>query len=149
MQEYLVIYDAACGACSDFKRALDFLDVQGRIGFLSLGEAERIGLLDSVPPAARFRSFHLALPSGRVLSGGRAIPYLIRPLPSGRIVSKLISLIPFGPRLLDTLYAASARYISARACSKSSIKSSGSSIPTESRTSVSGMPVLVLSSGES
>src|SRR5580704_16952139 len=56
---YTIAYDAGCGPCTKFRRAIEFLDTHGAIDFVSLPEANEMGLLDAIPERLRFRSFHL------------------------------------------------------------------------------------------
>jgi len=111
-----VIYDADCGACSNFRKVLEFLDPREDLEFLSLAEAEESGILDSVPLAVRFRTFHLILPSGQTKSGAQALPDLIRQMPSGRIGSSLIAFAPLGPKSLAFLYTTLSRLHNAGSC---------------------------------
>src|SRR5579875_138134 len=100
-ERYHLVYDADCTLCSRFKRVVDFLDKYEKLDYVSLREAEACGLLDSIPNGRRHSSFHLVSPKGKVTSGSQAIPELVRLLPSGTIVSFLISHFPKAERILN------------------------------------------------
>ena len=98
---FVVAYDASCGPCSTFKRALELLGGRGRLRFVPLDRAERSGLLDSVEESSRYSSFHLLrLGSGgagaeAVWSGAEAILPLAGVLhPVGAAASRLARRVP-------------------------------------------------------
>ena len=110
------MYDADCGPCTRFKRLVDFLDSYQRIGFTSLTEADGEGILDTVPALLRHRSYHLISPAGEVLSGAKAIPALVGLLPTGSLVSKLITRAPGGLRATGFVYAVLSRLHDTGSC---------------------------------
>ena len=89
--KYHLAYDADCGPCRRFKEMVDFMDPRERIDFLSLEEADDLGLLDKVPRRKRHTSFHLISPDGEVESGAEAIPSVIDFFPLGELFSKGLS----------------------------------------------------------
>lgn len=104
LAKYLMAYDADCGPCTSFKRLVDFLDVYHVIDFMSLIDADKLGLLDSIPKSMRFNSFHLISPAGDIRSGSEALYDLIALFPLGSYMSKLLVLIPGGKRMTRFLY---------------------------------------------
>jgi predicted DCC family thiol-disulfide oxidoreductase YuxK len=116
-ERYHLVYDADCTLCSRFKRVVDFLDKHEKLDYVSLREAEACGLLDSIPNGRRHSSFHLVSPKGKVTSGSQAIPELVRLLPSGTIVSFLISHFPKAERILNFLYSTISRLHDSGNCS--------------------------------
>ncbi len=86
---YILAYDADCGPCTSFKRLVDFLDTYRVIDFMSLVDANKLGLLDNVPESTRFNSFHLISPDGVIRSGSEALYDLIALFPLGNYISKL------------------------------------------------------------
>ena len=113
---FIVLYDADCGVCTRFKKALDFLDAHRNLDFMSIDRAEQTGLLDSLPDWKRHRSFHLVLPDKRIESGDKALPTLIRLLPAGRPVVKMIVSAPKGQRMLNFVYATVSRLHEVGSC---------------------------------
>jgi len=109
LSRLVLAYDADCGPCTRFKRLVEFIDARNRVDFISLIEADESGLLDEIPRSARHASFHLILPSGKLLNGPAAIPSLIKLLPLGRATSKIITSAPGGPRLISFVYAGFSR----------------------------------------
>lgn len=109
VSRYVISYDSDCGPCTKFKRAVAFLDAHNRVDFLSLSEADALGLLDKIPEDRRHRSFHLVLPTTEVLSGANAIPELVSLLPSGGIFSRLIAGAPGGMRTTTFVYSVISR----------------------------------------
>ena len=93
-KRYLIAYDVDCGPCTKFKRIVDRLDIYHKIDFISLSSADQDGLLDTISPSLRYKSFHLISPAGQVESAAEALLKLIRILPGGKIVSPLIKNVP-------------------------------------------------------
>jgi predicted DCC family thiol-disulfide oxidoreductase YuxK len=116
MQRYLLAYDADCGPCTRFKRAIGFLDSYQRINPIPLTEADSEGVLDGVPPSRRHRSFHLVTPGGGVLSGAAAIPALVGLLPAGRFPARLMASAPGGPRAVKFVYQTFSRLHDSGSC---------------------------------
>jgi len=117
---WVLLYDADCGPCTSFKRAVDFMDADGRLDFLSIKQGEELGLLAAVPHARRHGSFHLVSPDRRVLSGAEALPGLIGLLPAGKLLSKLITLAPGGLAFLGLAYSTASRLHEVGSCGISS-----------------------------
>ena len=116
MATSLLVYDADCGPCTRFKKALDFLDANQNLVFMSIEHAERAGLLDALPDRRRHSSFHLIFLDRRLESGAEALPSLIRLLPTGRLFSKLIVSAPGGRALLSFLYSTVSRLHETGSC---------------------------------
>ena len=106
---YTVAYDEDCGPCTKFRRAIQFFDAHDAIDFVSLVQANELGLLDAIPERLRFRSFHLIAPTGRAESGANALHGLIRLLPSGWLASEFIFSTPSGRRLATFAYSSLSR----------------------------------------
>ncbi len=117
MGRYVLAYDSDCGPCTRFRRAVGFLDTRHRIGFVPLDRADREGLLERVPAEMRHRSFHLVLPDQEALSGARALPELIRLLPAGTFLSRLIVGAPLGYQSMAFVYSVFARLHDTGSCS--------------------------------
>jgi predicted DCC family thiol-disulfide oxidoreductase YuxK len=83
---------------------VDLLDAYHQINFISLYEADKIGLLNKIPHTIRFTSFHLICPDGKILSGADGLTRLVAILPLGTPVSKLISKTPGGKYITRFLY---------------------------------------------
>ncbi len=113
---YMLVYDGDCGPCTKFKRAIDFLDTRMKLDYLSLIEADEKGVLDSVSPNLRHRSFHLVSPEGTVLSGAKALPGLIGLLPTGRPISLFMVLAPGGLSAMSFVYSVFSRLHDTGSC---------------------------------
>jgi predicted DCC family thiol-disulfide oxidoreductase YuxK len=113
---YTLAYDEDCGPCTKFKRAIEFFDAHDAIEFVSLVQANELGLLDAIPEHLRFRSFHLIAPTGRVESGANALRGLIRLLPSGWLASEFIFSTPSGRRLATFAYSSLSRLHDRSSC---------------------------------
>jgi predicted DCC family thiol-disulfide oxidoreductase YuxK len=109
-------YDAGCGPCTKFRRVIEFLDTHGAIDFVSLSEANEMGLLDAIPERLRFRSFHLISPAGSLDSGADALPGLIRLLPTGWLTSEFIFSTPGVRRLVTFAYSSLSRMHDRSSC---------------------------------
>lgn len=116
MSEVLVAFDASCGPCMRFRRAIAFFDISKRLRFVSLEEADRDGKLDSLPQAARFSSFHMILPSGEVRSGADALADLLAFLPGGKVTARITGSDTIGRRVSHAVYLAAARLHDGRWC---------------------------------
>jgi predicted DCC family thiol-disulfide oxidoreductase YuxK len=101
---YILAYDSYCGPCTKFKNAVDFLDQRDKIDFISLVQADKKGLLESIPIHLRYRSFHLILPNGDVKSASEGVLELIAILSGGRVVSTLVRYLPCGKRMVRFVY---------------------------------------------
>ena len=117
MSGYLIAYDAGCGPCEAFRRAVSLLDSAKRLRFVPLGEADASGMLDAVPPDSRYRSFHMVDGAGGVQSGGAAIPSLMKTLFPGRVVPASLVRSPGGRRVLASAYSALSRLHRPGSCS--------------------------------
>ena len=109
MSRLVLAYDADCGPCTRFKRLVEFIDTKNQVDFIPLIEADESGLLDEIPRSERHASFHLVQPGGEVLNGAAAIPSLIKILPLGKAIAKVITSAPGGPRSISFVYAGFSR----------------------------------------
>lgn len=89
-----LVFDSGCGPCTRFRNVVGFLDAKHRMEYVGLSEADRTGMLDSVNPARRHRSFHLISPTGEVWSGPHAFPRLTSLLPGGAVLSMALAMCP-------------------------------------------------------
>ena len=92
--DHVVLYDEDCGFC---RWSLDLILAWDRRGLLrstSIQSPEGQALLATIRPAERLNSWHLALPSGEVVSAGAAAPPLLRVLPAGRPLAALLAAFP-------------------------------------------------------
>jgi predicted DCC family thiol-disulfide oxidoreductase YuxK len=89
-----ILYDEDCGFC---KWSLDKIlawDRRRALRPVAIQSDEGNRLLTSVPEQRRLDSWHLALPSGEVRSGGAAAGPLARVLPGGRPLAFLFERFP-------------------------------------------------------
>jgi len=112
----VLVYDADCGPCSRFKRAIDFFDARRRLDFASIDSAEVSGMLDQIPASYRRTSFHLVRTGARIESGAEAIPSLVAILPAGAVVSRAIRSIPCGARAVSFVYSTASRLHDSESC---------------------------------
>ncbi len=104
MASNVLVYDSDCGPCTDFKNLVSFLDPRRRLSFASLAEADELGMLDKLPPAVRYRSFHIIAPDKSASSGAEALPVLIGLMSGGKQIERAARSIPFGFQLLSSVY---------------------------------------------
>jgi predicted DCC family thiol-disulfide oxidoreductase YuxK len=116
---YILVYDADCGPCTRFRRAVDVLDIYQRIDFISLNQADQKGILDTITASMRYKSFHLILPNREVKSGSDALINLIAILPGGRIISPIIDHFPGGKQVVHFIYTKLSRLHDRGSCSVS------------------------------
>jgi predicted DCC family thiol-disulfide oxidoreductase YuxK len=147
MMEDTLVYDSDCGPCTNFRKAVGFLDAAHRMRFIGLEEADRTRILERVEPSRRHKSFHLVSRSGEVQSGAAALPQLVALIPGGRIPSFLIGWNPFAYRATVFVYSVFSRLHDSRSRSYApggrGIESVGRKVakPTEE------IPALRLASG--
>lgn len=91
---HTVIYDADCGLCRWCVAQLLLVDRDHRLRPLALGTPEADRLLEGMPQAEQFASWHLVDPSGRVKSAGAGLPTLLRTLPAGHFPADLLARMP-------------------------------------------------------
>jgi predicted DCC family thiol-disulfide oxidoreductase YuxK len=124
---YVLLYDADCGPCTRFRKAIEFFDSHRHIRYLSLIEGDERGFLAEVPINLRHRSFHLISPDGAVLSGADALPTLIGLLPTGRLASRFIVRAPGGLTTMAFVYSVFSRLHGTGSCSYSPSNRTGPS----------------------
>ncbi len=115
-ERYLLVYDADCGPCSKFKRAIDWLDRYDRLNYISLVSADELGILNSIPRSRRHKSFHLISQDGNISSGSTAIPNLLALLPLGKVSVALIHKVPEGQKIVNFLYSTFSRLHDTGSC---------------------------------
>jgi predicted DCC family thiol-disulfide oxidoreductase YuxK len=102
---FSLLYDSDCGICTSFKDAVAFLDRSHRIRFITLDSAVEAGALEGIPRRIRRASFHLITPTGTVISGANAVPFLAAELPVGNVSRRALE-IPSIARFVRSLYGA-------------------------------------------
>ena len=113
---YTLVYDSDCGPCAAFRRVVGFLDPAHKMRYLGLAEAQGSGLLSSVPPPLRARSFHLVTKGGMALSGTAAIATLASQLPGGPFTSAAIDSNPIVSWAVGFAYTALSRLHETGSC---------------------------------
>src|ERR671930_1547989 len=104
LSRYILAYDADCGPCTRFAHVVDSLDKSEIIDFISLTLADQKGLLDTISPPLRYKSFHLIFPNREVKSGSEALVELIAILPGGKIISPIVNYFPGGKPFVSFIY---------------------------------------------
>ncbi len=117
LRSYVIVYDNDCGPCRRFRQLVSFLDTNHNIDFISIVEAAKLGLLDNIHHSLWYKSFHLISPTGDIQSGGEALPLLIPLLPFGGPISKMITSMPGGKRLMAFVYLSLSRLHTVSSCS--------------------------------
>ncbi len=115
--KFTLVYDSDCGPCTRFSRAVLLLDGGRRVSRMGLAEADESGILASVPPPRRHRSFHLAAPDGEVWSGPAALPTLVGLLPGGWLPSEIMARNGLAYKLGSFVYSVFSRLHDAGSCS--------------------------------
>lgn len=90
----LVLFDEDCGFCRWAADQLRAWDRAGALAFRSIQAAERDGALDALGRDARYASWHVVTPDGRLWSGGDAVAPLMRRLPGGGLVAVIATMVP-------------------------------------------------------
>ena len=96
-----VLYDSDCGFCKWLLSGFLRWDGAGVLRPVALQRPEAAELLSDLDPALRIESWHLISPEGARLSGGPAIPAMLRLLPGGRAPAAVFARFP---RMTDCGY---------------------------------------------
>lgn len=83
----VLLWDGDCGFCQRWVRRLESRDAGDRIETLKATDRAKYPELLGITDHALNHAMHLALPDGRVLAGGRAVPEILRLLPRWRWVA--------------------------------------------------------------
>ena len=94
MDRAIVLYDEDCGVCRWTADRLRRWDRGARLTFRSIQTAEAGGDLDAMDPSARYASWHVIEPDGRIWSAGAAVPSVMRRLPGGGAFATLAATFP-------------------------------------------------------
>jgi predicted DCC family thiol-disulfide oxidoreductase YuxK len=103
--DHVILYDADCGFCRWSLDKILAWDRDRRLRPVALQSPESNGLLPGMPEDAKFASWHLVDPSGRVFSAGAAAPPLLRLLPAGAPLAAVAASLP-GPTNAAYLWVA-------------------------------------------
>jgi predicted DCC family thiol-disulfide oxidoreductase YuxK len=93
-RQWVVLYDGACGFCKWILAGLLWLDPDRRLRPLALQQQEAEAFLSEVEPELWMASFHLVTPEGERLSGGEALPPLLRLVRGGRFPAAALARFP-------------------------------------------------------
>jgi predicted DCC family thiol-disulfide oxidoreductase YuxK len=104
----VLLYDGNCAFCRAWVSRIQRWDRRNRIELLPASERSLHPDLPELSDEAVNAAMHFVLPDGRVFTGGRAIPELLRRLPGGGI-PRLLFLIPGVPWLAGLGYGWVAR----------------------------------------
>jgi predicted DCC family thiol-disulfide oxidoreductase YuxK len=91
---WTVLYDGECGLCKWMLAGLLVRDRERRLMPLALQHPDADPLLGDLSHEERTGSFHLVSPSGERLSGGAALPALLRLLPHGAAPAAALARFP-------------------------------------------------------
>jgi predicted DCC family thiol-disulfide oxidoreductase YuxK len=94
MEPALVLYDEDCGSCRWTAERLRRWDREDHLAFRSIQDADASGMLSSIAPDARYGSWHVIEPDGRIWSAGAAVPRVMRRLPGGSPIAVLAATFP-------------------------------------------------------
>jgi predicted DCC family thiol-disulfide oxidoreductase YuxK len=94
MRRWAVLYDADCGFCMWLLAGLLRWDRAVRLRPICLQRPEAADLLADLEPSERMASWHLVSPTGERVSGGAALPPLLRLLPGGRAPAAAFAQFP-------------------------------------------------------
>lgn len=99
----VLLYDGNCAFCRRWIERIRRWDRRNQIELLPAAERHSHPGLPALSDAELDAAMHLVLPDGRVYSGGRAVPHLLRRLPGGGI-PRLVFYIPGVPLVTSLGY---------------------------------------------
>jgi predicted DCC family thiol-disulfide oxidoreductase YuxK len=94
METASILYDADCGFCRWSLAQVLRLDRRRRLRPVALQAPEAAALLEGKSHEERMASWHLVLPDGQVLSGGDAFAPLLRLVPAGAPLARMLEAFP-------------------------------------------------------
>ncbi|HUG28000.1 MAG TPA: DUF393 domain-containing protein [Gemmatimonadales bacterium] len=80
----VLLWDGNCGFCQRWVAQVERWDRAGRIETLRAADRAKYSELLRISDQDLNHAMHLAIPGGRVLAGGRAVPEIFRLLPGWR-----------------------------------------------------------------
>jgi predicted DCC family thiol-disulfide oxidoreductase YuxK len=89
-----LLYDGECRFCRFAARAIVRLDPRRALALLPFDDPRAVPLLEAIPPAERFSTWHLVRDDGRRASGGEGLRELVRLLPATRGIAGILRLLP-------------------------------------------------------
>ncbi len=99
-----LLYDEECSLCVRFQKAVRGLDRRGLIEPVGFHDPRISRIVPRMTQQELLNSFHLVFPDGRVVSGHRAIPDLLKILPGCRLIGWLLKRMPFTERISERIY---------------------------------------------
>jgi predicted DCC family thiol-disulfide oxidoreductase YuxK len=103
----VLLYDADCRLCRFAVRTIARLDRDERLALLPLQDPESEPLLASLDAGRRLETWRLARPDGSLTGYGAGVPELLAATRRGRLLGRLLRLLPSG--VLDAGYRLVAR----------------------------------------
>jgi predicted DCC family thiol-disulfide oxidoreductase YuxK len=100
----VLLYDGECGFCREWVHRLQGWDRHRAIDYVPFQQRAAVEWLPPLSSEALNRAMHLVLPDGRVYSGARALPSILRLRPSGIPLTLLLRL-PGAQTIADRVYA--------------------------------------------
>jgi predicted DCC family thiol-disulfide oxidoreductase YuxK len=94
MKQAILLYDGECGFCRWSVDKVLAWDREDRLRAVRVQDAEGDRLLAGMDPSTRLASWHLATPDGHIYSAGAAAAPLMRLLPGGRPLARLLDRFP-------------------------------------------------------
>ncbi len=107
---FVLLYDADCGLCTFFARAVKVADLGRRIEPMALADPRADPWFAGTSEEERFGSFHVVRPSGDRLTRGRALLALVEALPLASCAARRVSGVRPAIRLANRVYDAMVWY---------------------------------------
>lgn len=101
----LLLFDGACGICLHIRDLFVLLDRRGRFAVDRIDRHET-GLLAATDPDARYETWHVVHPDGRLEHGGAGLITVVGELPGGRPLAAVMRRVP---GVIDAAYGWFAR----------------------------------------
>lgn len=99
-----LLYDDGCRFCRACADLVRVWDRRGELGLLPFSDPSAVAILSRVDPDLRYRSMHVALADGSLVSGGKAMVELLGFLPGARWLAALARLVPPVGWLIGAVY---------------------------------------------
>lgn len=78
MKKHVLFYDSECSLCLRFKKAMEFLDLNSEIEFVSIHNEEAFERFPNVNRDECFETIHLLTSSDEIITGGDVLDFLIK-----------------------------------------------------------------------
>lgn len=101
---YYLLYDNECSLCVGFQQRIRSWDTDHKIEPVGFDDPRIASLVPTMTRTELENSFHLVFPDGKILSGAKAFPSLLKQLPRWRWLGRLLEIVPGSAPVSEWIY---------------------------------------------